>query len=106
MAQMTWHEDYYAGSSDYPISHESAETVYLTEDPHEEPPESEHIHQLGHLLALLTPKQRFVVELSWGIKGETTHSYREISDLMGVTPDAVRRLYERGMACLRGGVDS
>jgi DNA-directed RNA polymerase sigma subunit (sigma70/sigma32) len=106
VAQMSpWYEDYYAGSSDYPIFHKSAEAVYLTEE-HEEPPESSYVAELTEALGRLTDKQRFVVELSWGLRGGQGHSHYEIAEMMGITRSSVYGIYCRAMVGLRGLLNS
>lgn len=73
----------------------------------------EHSHEsfslrLHTALLALTPKQRFVVECSWGLRDENQHQYslREIGDLMGISHQAVHKLYSRAMDNLRQGVDA
>jgi DNA-directed RNA polymerase specialized sigma24 family protein len=76
---------------------------YETPDP---PPEAvEEARTMGAaFLAGLTPKQRFVMELSWGIgpRGDRQHSFREIAEYMGVSWQAVQSIYNRAMGTLRG----
>lgn len=73
----------------------------------------EHSHEsfslrLRDALEALTPKQRFVVECSWGLRDENQHQYslREIGDLMGISFQAVHGLYSRAMNDLRAHVDA
>lgn len=101
MGQMTWYEDYYAGSSDYPICHESAEAVYLNEE-HTEPPEATSVELLRESLEGLTEKQRFVLELSWGLRGGESLSFYEIGEYMGVGHRSVADIYGRAMNRIRG----
>jgi hypothetical protein len=60
--------------------------------------------QVPILLACLTPKQRFVLSLYWGIHPgvEDGHPYstREIAELMGVKQPAVQKLKDRAMSTL------
>lgn len=51
-------------------------------------------------LAVLTPKQRFVVERLWGLTGDV-YSEQEIADAMGVTQQAVSLLHIRALDGLR-----
>lgn len=94
---MVWYEDYYLGSSDYPLSgsdrHESEEDLEI----YGPPPEAEHVPALLDALERLTPKQRFVIELSWGLRGERPHSFAEIADFMGVAHQVVHEHHGAAM---------
>lgn len=48
----------------------------------------------------LTPKQRFVIECSWGLRDRYEYSFREIADFMGVSMQAVLKCYVFGMNAL------
>jgi DNA-directed RNA polymerase sigma subunit (sigma70/sigma32) len=60
---------------------------------------------LREALESLTPKQRFVIECSWGLRGEEM-SLREISEQMDISFAATLRIYDRAMSRLRKGVVS
>lgn len=74
----------------------SVEDEYFVE-PHEEPEEAEYTPALREALEKLTPKQRFVVELKWGLRGDRLHSFREIAELMSVDVRAAYDHYRYGM---------
>lgn len=61
--------------------------------------------ELEHRLDHLTPKQRFVIECSWGLAGRANWdgplSFRQIGYLMGISHVAVKNLYDKGMKHLR-----
>ena len=52
-------------------------------------------------LEVLTPKQRFVIERSWGLGLEREYSFSEIAEAMGVYWTTVRGHYNAGMRRLR-----
>lgn len=49
----------------------------------------------------LTPKQRFVFECYYGLRGDREYSQGEIADLMGVSRPAVNRLLRKATETLR-----
>lgn len=49
----------------------------------------------------LTPRQRFVVERSWGLGGSPAYSFRELAEAIGVDVAAVYRCYSAAMRRLR-----
>lgn len=58
------------------------------------------------LLAMegLTPKQRFVIELRYGIRG--TYSQQEVADLMGITQQSVWELESNALGRMRTTLSS
>lgn len=56
---------------------------------------------LKELLDILEPRQRFVIESSYGLTDGHKMSYREIGDKLGITSEASRRLAIRAVASLR-----
>jgi DNA-directed RNA polymerase sigma subunit (sigma70/sigma32) len=67
-----------------------------------------HFAALANGLEKLTPKQRFVIQRSWGLGGCGPFSFREIADVMGISFQAVHGIYSRAMRELGecSGVDS
>lgn len=66
--------------------------------------ESTDKHSLADLelaLAVLTDRQRFVVERSWGVNGNKQMSFRELARLIGVHHSTVRDHYSAAMVRLR-----
>lgn len=55
---------------------------------------------LWRALGRLTEKQRFVIDLRYGLNGKGEHSEQEISVLMGISQQAVSRISERAMESL------
>lgn len=76
--------------------------VQLPDDPEPAPKETRY-GELERRIAALTPKQRYVIELSWGLSFERSYSFREIGEFMGISHQSVHRLYGRGMDALRRG---
>jgi DNA-directed RNA polymerase specialized sigma24 family protein len=75
---------------------------YETPDPH--PEAVEEARRFGaESLAGLTPKQRLVLELAWGIgqRGDRQYSFREIAAYMSVSWQAVQAIYNRAIGTLR-----
>lgn len=64
------------------------------------PVSDERAEALDAALETLTPKQRYVVELSWGLRGEN-YSFTDLAKAMGVTTQAVHNIYERAMERIR-----
>lgn len=56
-------------------------------------------------LSVLTEKQRFVIECSFGL-GRGTLTEREIAGIMGISQPAVHRLKEKGLKKLHEQIDS
>lgn len=75
-------------------------------DPAEEDKEHEADHTPELILAMeaLTEKQRFVLELRYGLRGWPAMTVREIARLMGISHQCVSRLEHRAMVRLRKGV--
>lgn len=61
---------------------------------------------LRKAVVALTPKQRFVIEQSWGLDGREPLSFYQVGELMGVTETAARKLYTNGMKRLAQKVRS
>jgi hypothetical protein len=90
------HEDvYFAGDAD-------AEHGYKSRPAQDELYAPERFMEA--LLSTLTPKQRFVVECRWGLRGHGAHSQAEIAALMGIAQQAVVHIYRRALKRLRKGV--
>lgn len=53
------------------------------------------------LLAELTPRQRRVLELRFGLHGAGEHTTEEVGEELGLTPQAVRRVLARALERLR-----
>jgi RNA polymerase sigma factor (sigma-70 family) len=53
--------------------------------------------RLRAALTALTVKQRFVLELAWGLRDGVEYSYREIAALMGVDRKTVYEHFHGGM---------
>ncbi len=55
------------------------------------------------VLAELTPRQRFVIELYWdvGVRAHRPYTFDEIAQFMGTTKQAVHQLHCRAMKTLR-----
>lgn len=49
----------------------------------------------------LTPKQRFVLELRWGLRDDYVYTYGDIAKMMDVSFQAVQRIEERALDTLR-----
>jgi DNA-directed RNA polymerase specialized sigma24 family protein len=60
-----------------------------------------HFSALMIALEKLTPKQRFVIERSWGLGGREVSPFTEIADSMGISLASTHRMYERAMATIR-----
>jgi predicted DNA-binding protein (UPF0251 family) len=58
----------------------------------------------NHLPAI-TEKQRFVLELRFGIRDGSEWDYEEIAQLMGVSKQTVHRIEARAMKRLRKGLN-
>lgn len=56
------------------------------------------------MLAELTPRQRFVMELYWdvGPRANRRHTFEEIAAYMGITKQAAHQIHGRAMENLRG----
>ena len=58
---------------------------------------------LWRALSGLTPKQRFVIDLRYGIGGNGQHTQDETASFMGISRQAVSRIEERALNRLRSG---
>lgn len=56
--------------------------------------------RLRAALTALTERQRFVLELAWGLRDGVEYSYREIAALMGVSHQTVAEHFHAGMGRL------
>lgn len=60
------------------------------------PDERERLRELlDEALATLTARQRLIMELHWGLRGERALSVRETARVLGVAPSTVQTQYER-----------
>ncbi|NJP88716.1 sigma-70 family RNA polymerase sigma factor [Nonomuraea sp. FMUSA5-5] len=57
---------------------------------------------LGHLVEGLAPRQALVVRMRFGMDGHERHTYRQIAEQLGLTPQWVRRLEQESLTRLRG----
>lgn len=62
-----------------------------------EPEEDMRPYRLNRALYTLTAKQRFVVELRFGLRDGTCYTLREIAECMGVAPRTVLEHQEAGL---------
>lgn len=58
-------------------------------EPEEEGEEVCSVEQLHDALKVLTTRQRFVLELRYGMRDGAVYSYGEIADLMGISKQAI-----------------
>jgi hypothetical protein len=64
------------------------------------------VEGLEKALKTLTPRQRFVIENSWGLDGREVRSFRELAELMGVNVHAIHDQYRYGMKRLAKTLNS
>lgn len=57
---------------------------------------------LSGAMSTLTHKQRFVIELRFGLRDGVTYSQEEIAEAMGISHQNVCRLEQTAMTRLRG----
>lgn len=65
-------------------------------------PEESIVCSVDAVLSALTPRERHVVELRFGIGHERVHIYAEIAEELGVSLERVRQLLVRALGKLRG----
>ncbi len=81
------------------LFHPSAEDEYF--ESLEGLPEGIGIPEIILAMDSLTDKQRFVIELRYGLKTGAGHSQRDVAELMGCSQVAVKKLEARGLEKLR-----
>ncbi len=57
--------------------------------------------QLEEILKVLTPQEREVIELRFGLRGEEPLSFRKVAERMGISASTVRRVEARALEKLR-----
>jgi RNA polymerase primary sigma factor len=68
--------------------------------------EAEHTflgHEIDEALGSLTPRERRVLNLHFGLGGEHEHTLEEISSVFGLTRERIRQIRERALMTLRRG---
>ena len=62
---------------------------------------ADQMETLTELLDVLDDRSRFAVEMRYGLIDGTKHSYREIGEVLSLTPEAIRRLIGRSLDSVR-----
>jgi RNA polymerase primary sigma factor len=57
--------------------------------------------QIGDLLNTLSPREKKILELRFGLKGNKPHTLNEIGDILNITRERVRQLEARSLKKLR-----
>jgi RNA polymerase primary sigma factor len=60
------------------------------------------IAQLQHLLEVLTPRERRIIMLRFGLGGEGEHTLEEIGKQFDLSRERIRQIEQVAMAKLRG----
>jgi DNA-directed RNA polymerase sigma subunit (sigma70/sigma32) len=61
----------------------------------------EHAPQRHADLSCLTTKQRYVIEMAWGLYDGKEYSFRELGEALGISHVAVLKLHSRALEALR-----
>ena len=62
---------------------------------------ADQMETLAELLDVLDDRSRFAVEMRYGLIDGEKHSYREIGEVLSLTPEAIRRLIGRSLDSVR-----
>jgi RNA polymerase primary sigma factor len=92
----------HVASLDMPVGEEGATLRNFIEDRKSSPPETAAVAsalagEVRHLLAALTPRERKVLRLRFGLDGARPHTLQEVGQTFGVTRERVRQIEQEAL---------